>query len=657
MPNTVIAIRSSGTAAATPSLGVLANGEISLNFADGIIYYKTSSNTLGSIKTTQPAGLTTEVQFNDAGSFGGDSGFTFNKTTKALTVTGNLTAANVTTSGQLKSLTGVVTDQLTVNNSAAYDSQGEIIAYGTGRNMLIVQTSDNSQERGMAFRNSGGAYIGTFYIKDRGLGDNTGNMHFGVANTTHTVVTDVPDRMVISTDGLVTISGNLIAGNISTGGALAVTGNTTLTQGFRALGSVNSIGDLVSNTTFNGVSTRSLNLVGTSAVLRVARTNVTGAPAVELLSLNPNTAATLSHWDFYADGNTDTFSLRRRTGGAEQNILVANNTLANIATNVLITGNLTAANVTSQSYVQFGDGTRQYTANAGSASAVTSVAGATGAVSNTQILTGLLTVDGSGSGLDADLLDGQQGSFYIDTSSSTQTKSGNLSITGSLTVDTNTLHVDAPNNRVGIGTTSPTSKLQVDGTVNLRVMSTFQTAGSLEFNRSDGTNRPFFIETFNDSVAANNYMLFKVHNGTVGATANVMSLLGSGNVGIGTQTPGYKLEVNGSFAATTKSFVIPHPTKKGKKLRYGSLEGPENGVYIRGKTTERIIKLPAYWTKLVDSESITVNLTPIGEYQQLYVEKIEKNKVYIKNAASKNINCHYTIYGERCDVEKLEVEV
>jgi hypothetical protein len=188
-------------------------------------------------------------------------------------------------------------------------------------------------------------------------------------------------------------------------------------------------------------------------------------------------------------------------------------------------------------------------------------------------------------------------------------------------------------------------------------MSTFQTAGSLEFNRSDGTNRPFFIETFNDSVAANNYMLFKVHNGTVGATANVMSLLGSGNVGIGTQTPGYKLEVNGSFAATTKSFVIPHPTKKGKKLRYGSLEGPENGVYIRGKTTERIIKLPAYWTKLVDSESITVNLTPIGEYQQLYVEKIEKNKVYIKNAASKNINCHYTIYGERCDVEKLEVEV
>lgn len=81
MANTTIALRSSGTAAATPSLGVLANGELSINYADGIIYYKTASNTLGSIRTTQPAGLTTEIQFNDAGSFGSNSGVTFDKTT------------------------------------------------------------------------------------------------------------------------------------------------------------------------------------------------------------------------------------------------------------------------------------------------------------------------------------------------------------------------------------------------------------------------------------------------------------------------------------------------------------------------------------------------------------------------------------------------
>jgi hypothetical protein len=101
MANTVIALRSSGVTGNTPSLGVLANGELSLNFADGILYYKSSSNTLGSIRTTAVSGLTTEVQFNDAGSFGANANFTFNKTlatlnVKNINVSTNLTTVNLT---------------------------------------------------------------------------------------------------------------------------------------------------------------------------------------------------------------------------------------------------------------------------------------------------------------------------------------------------------------------------------------------------------------------------------------------------------------------------------------------------------------------------------------------------------------------------------
>jgi hypothetical protein len=81
MANTRIELRQSGSTGNTPSLGVIANGELSLNYADGILYYKTASNTLGSIRTTQPAGLTTEIQFNDAGSFGSNTGLTFSKST------------------------------------------------------------------------------------------------------------------------------------------------------------------------------------------------------------------------------------------------------------------------------------------------------------------------------------------------------------------------------------------------------------------------------------------------------------------------------------------------------------------------------------------------------------------------------------------------
>lgn len=113
------------------------------------------------------------------------------------------------------------------------------------------------------------------------------------------------------------------------------------------------------------------------------------------------------------------------------------------------------------------------------------------------------------------------------------------------------------------------------------------------------------------------------------------------------------LNVEGAFSATTKSFLIDHPTKEGMKLQYGSLEGPENGVYIRGTSGSNIITLPEYWSTLVDQSTVTVSLTPVGYYQALYIE--EKGKNYIKVGGAKG-SYDYVIYGERKDVEKLKVE-
>jgi len=118
------------------------------------------------------------------------------------------------------------------------------------------------------------------------------------------------------------------------------------------------------------------------------------------------------------------------------------------------------------------------------------------------------------------------------------------------------------------------------------------------------------------------------------------------------------LTVGGPLIATSKSFDIKHPTKKGQRLRYGSLEGPENGVYVRGRANSSKINLPDYWTGLVDEESITVNLTPIGKHQKLYVEDISNNTVTIgnDNLIKKEINCFYTVYAERKDINKITVE-
>jgi hypothetical protein len=104
-----------------------------------------------------------------------------------------------------------------------------------------------------------------------------------------------------------------------------------------------------------------------------------------------------------------------------------------------------------------------------------------------------------------------------------------------------------------------------------------------------------------------------------------------------------------------KNFDIPHPSKPGWRLRHTCLEGPQNDVYFRGKLIgQSVIDLPEYWTNFVDSDSITVSITPIGKYQNIFVEKIEGNKIFLNS--NEEIKCHFHVYAERVDGEKLIVE-
>ena len=115
--------------------------------------------------------------------------------------------------------------------------------------------------------------------------------------------------------------------------------------------------------------------------------------------------------------------------------------------------------------------------------------------------------------------------------------------------------------------------------------------------------------------------------------------------------------INGTMYAVAKSFLIDHPSKPGKKLQYGSLEGPENGVYVRGKLKDsNVIELPDYWKDLVDESTITVDLTPYKTYQELYVSSISHNRIKILNHTNTPIDRFYTVWAERKDVEKLKVE-
>jgi len=113
-----------------------------------------------------------------------------------------------------------------------------------------------------------------------------------------------------------------------------------------------------------------------------------------------------------------------------------------------------------------------------------------------------------------------------------------------------------------------------------------------------------------------------------------------------------------AVAAPFKKFNIQHPSKPGMRLVHASLEGPEIGVYYRGRLTgSNKIELPDYWKDLVHDDSITVQLQPIGDrHYHLSVVEFTNEYVIIKESDDKPIDCFYHVYAERKDVGRLVVE-
>ena len=137
------------------------------------------------------------------------------------------------------------------------------------------------------------------------------------------------------------------------------------------------------------------------------------------------------------------------------------------------------------------------------------------------------------------------------------------------------------------------------------------------------------------------------------------SVIGEGLINVtGPITSATEVTAAGITLTSRKPFDIPHPTKKGHRLRHVCLEGPESGVYVRGRLTgKNVIELPEYWRGLVDPETITVTLTQIKTSQDLIVDAIEwGSRIKVKSGNGTNIDCYYVVHAERADGEKLIVE-
>ena len=187
---------------------------------------------------------------------------------------------------------------------------------------------------------------------------------------------------------------------------------------------------------------------------------------------------------------------------------------------------------------------------------------------------------------------------------------------------------------------------------------TLLTEGNVQINGDDGT--PWAVNLKgNQEIIGNeqtDHALYVEGGGTVDSVYIDGDLFVTGAVDCGN-----KGRLAARFAAadaSPKPFDMQHPTKgEGNRLRYACIEGPEVGVYFRGRLRRgKEIFLPNYWKGLVHIQSITVQLQPIGAHQDIIIKRWDDEKIYLQSNGGLPIDCFYHVYAERKDCNPLVVE-
>jgi hypothetical protein len=127
-----------------------------------------------------PAGSTTQVQFNDGGSFAGSAGFTYDKTTTSLNVTGDITGSNLRLTGDAAVVGGDLTSTSTTFNLV--NSSVTTVNIGGGASTINIGGSTTTGSLSGDLSVSGRSNLGTAVENILTSNGGTGTVAFSMSS-------------------------------------------------------------------------------------------------------------------------------------------------------------------------------------------------------------------------------------------------------------------------------------------------------------------------------------------------------------------------------------------------------------------------------------------------------------------------------------------
>ncbi len=216
---TLTGITSTGTvnltSASNVSLGPVGNVKIT-GGTNGYVLSTDGSGTLSWIAQASggtPAGSNTQLQFNDAGSFGGNANLTFDKSTSVFTVVGNITSTNANLGNLARA--NFITGTLTSSAQPNITSVGTLTSLTVGPNSSVILSGSSGFVKANSIQGTDGtAALYTFYGSAAGAAGVRTDLTVGAGGT-----------------GNLTVNGGVVNFTTSSNVSLGAVGNVKITGG------------------------------------------------------------------------------------------------------------------------------------------------------------------------------------------------------------------------------------------------------------------------------------------------------------------------------------------------------------------------------------------------------------------------------------------